>query len=167
MTTKVLFVCLGNICRSPLAEGIFLKLLADAGKAGELSQAAVRAFRVESAGTGDWHCGEPPDPRALRIAAENQVPMNSLCRQVSPSDFSEFDWLLCMDAQNQRDLLRLSPLEHRAKIRLLRDYDDPPGKGKDIPDPYYGDESGFREVFNMQLRCCRNLLASILESTGP
>ncbi len=167
MRTKVLFVCLGNICRSPLAEGIFKKLIAEAEENGDLTADQARAFRIESAGTGSWHCGEPPDPRALRVAKENKVPMDTLGRQVKPSDFFEFDLLLCMDTQNRRDLLHLSPPEHRSKIRLLRYYDDSAHRGKDVPDPYYGDESHFHDIFLIQARCCRNLMASLLKKEEP
>lgn len=149
--TRVLFVCLGNICRSPTAEGVFRRLVADAGLAD--------AFDIDSAGTGDWHVGEPPDRRMQAAAAARGYPLGGTARQVRGADFAAFDHILAMDRDNLRDLVRQAPAEHRAKIRLLRDYD--PLGGGDVPDPYYEGPAGFDEVVTIVERACRGLLAAL------
>jgi protein-tyrosine phosphatase len=149
--TRVLFVCLGNICRSPTAEGVFRRLVAEAGLAGR--------FAIDSAGTGDWHLGEAPDPRMQAAATALGYPLGGTARQVRPADFATFDHILAMDQSNLRDLVQLAPAEHRAKVRLLRQY-DPAGAG-DVPDPYYGGAEGFTEVVRIVERSCRALLADL------
>jgi protein-tyrosine phosphatase len=152
--TRLLFVCMGNICRSPLAEGIFLHL---AGERGILDR-----YRVDSAGIGDWHVGHAPDPRSQAVARKNGFSLNCVARQVvTPDDFETFDWLLAMDAQNFRDLYSLSPAEHQGKIRLIRHFDPEAGKNAEVPDPYYGGPRGFDHVFDMLLRSCRGLLDAL------
>lgn len=149
-TTGVLFVCLGNICRSPLAEGVFLHLLREEGLDGW--------FHVDSAGTGAWHAGELPDPRSREVAARHGVVLPSRARQVTDRDFHEFQVMVAMDRSNLADLRRLQAREGGgARLVLMRDFDPDPGDGE-VPDPYYGGASGFDRVFAMVLRSARGLL---------
>jgi protein-tyrosine phosphatase len=150
--TRVLFVCLGNICRSPLAEGVFLHLVRQAGLG--------HRFEADSAGTGDWHVGERPDARAADVARRHGVELPSRARQVTARDLSEFDHVLAMDRDNLRDLRRLARAGARADIRLLRAH-DPERDGDDVPDPYYGGASGFDLVYEMVHRSCAALLAEL------
>lgn len=150
---SLLFVCLGNICRSPLAEGIFLHLARERGVASR--------FRVDSAGTGAWHVGSPPDPRALAIARKHGVHLPSIGRQVDPlTDFETFDLILPMDNSNRTDLLDLGA--PRDRVRLMRSFDpslaSEPDHRLDLPDPYYGSGDGFQRVYDMLLAACSGLL---------
>src|SRR4051795_11162399 len=139
---RILFVCMGNICRSPTAEGVMRRLIDDAGA----------DIEVESAGTGGWHAGEPPDERATAAAARRGVTLAGAARQVRPADFRRFDLLVAMDRANQRELLALAPDdEARAKVRLLV-------PDADVPDPYYGGDRGFEDVLDMVETGCRALL---------
>ena len=159
---RILFVCLGNICRSPLAEGIFLHLAETRGL-GE-------KYSADSAGTGNWHAGDPPDSRAMETAARRGVHLPSICRQVRKSDFKEFDLILPMDRSNRDNLLDMCPAPLRGKIRLMRDFDPKttPEAEPEVPDPYYGDESGFDRVFDMLHRSCDALLDRLeSEGAGP
>jgi protein-tyrosine phosphatase len=149
---RLLFVCLGNICRSPTAEAVMRGLVAEAGLDGEVE--------VESAGTGDWHVGNPPDPRSIAAARERGVELTGTARQVTPGDFYEFDLVVAMDRSNREDLLRLAPDdEAEGKVRLLREFGD--GVEDDVPDPYYGGEDGFAEVVEIVERNCRALLDEV------
>ena len=146
---RVLFVCLGNICRSPLGEGIFRHLVDDAG--------LTDRFHIDSAGTGAWHAGEPPDPRSRSVAERNGVSLDGqTARKVRFEDFFEFDLVLAMDRQNLADLHAECPHDDRRKVMLLRQFD--PEKGDDVPDPYYGGARGFDDVYAMVHRCCQALL---------
>ncbi len=147
--TRILFVCLGNICRSPAAEAAFAHLAADAGLGDR--------FVVDSAGTGAWHVGQPADRRMRQTAERRGLQVTSIARQVTTDDFARFDYIFAMDTDNQRTLLRLAPAEHRAKVRLFRDL-DPDGRGQDVPDPYYGATNGFDEVLDIVTRTGRALL---------
>jgi protein-tyrosine phosphatase len=146
---KVLFVCLGNICRSPTAEGVFRKMATDAG--------LVDRFTIASCGTGGWHAGDLPDRRMRAAASKRGYRLDSRARQVEPSDFLEFDRIIAMDRSNYDDLMALCPKEHRSKIALLRDWDD----GGDVPDPYYGGPEGFDLVIDIVERSCRRLLEEL------
>lgn len=150
---SVLFVCLGNICRSPLAEGVFLHLAAEAGIHGDLV--------VDSAGTGAWHVGERPDPRSLEVAARNGIELPGRARRVTEDDFSRFDRIVAMDRANLRDLESLRPDGAPAVLELLRDHDPEPGDGE-VPDPYYGGDDGFDRVYDMVRRSCEVLLEDLL-----
>jgi protein-tyrosine phosphatase len=152
MTIRILFVCLGNICRSPAAEGVFHHLISEAG--------LVDRFTLDSAGTGAWHEGEPADRRMRQAAERRGIALTSAARQVTVQDFARFDHVFAMDASNLRDLQALAPAAHRGKVRLFRDL-DPDGLGKDVPDPYYGDDDGFDEVLNIVTRAGRVLLAEL------
>ena len=149
--TWVLFVCLGNICRSPTAECVFRSLVERAGVADD--------FVIDSAGTGDWHVGEPPDRRMQQAAAARGYSLAGTARQVKPADFARYDHILALDRANLRDLVHLAPGEHQTKIRLLRQFD--PAGGGDVPDPYYGGADGFDEVVTIVERSCAGLLAEI------
>ena len=158
-TISVLFVCLGNICRSPLAEGVFRHLLDERNLS--------HRFRVDSAGTGGWHVGESPDHRAVRSAATHGVTLSGHARQVQPEDFKRFDYMAAMDRSN------LSSLEDYragvggdASLYLLREFDPEGGPGAEVPDPYYGGPDGFEEVFELVERSCRGLLDHILDEHG-
>jgi protein-tyrosine phosphatase len=151
---SVLFVCLGNICRSPLAEGVFLHLLVAEGHGD--------AFRVDSAGTGGWHVGHPPDPRSQEVAERNGVALVSRARKVRGEDFHEFDLIVAMDRSNLHDLVSLRERHGgSARVVLMRDFDPDPGDGE-VPDPYYGGPAGFDHVFDMVLRSARGLLDDLV-----
>jgi protein-tyrosine phosphatase len=152
MPVRVLFVCLGNICRSPAGEAVFHHHVSSAG----LSE----GFEVESAGTGAWHIGELADRRMRKAAERRGIAMTSRARQVSAGDFDRFDHIFAMDRANLRALLDLAPAEHRGKIRLFRDW-DPEGPGEDTPDPYYGGSEGFDEVLDIVERTSARLLDSL------
>jgi protein-tyrosine phosphatase len=141
---------MGNICRSPTAEGVMRRMLADAGMEG---------VEVESAGTGGWHAGEPPDERATVAAARRGVTLEGAARQVKPADFRRFDLLVAMDRGNLRELLALAPDEDAAeKVRLLREFDPASSGDLDVPDPYYGGNRGFENVLDMVEAACRGLI---------
>jgi protein-tyrosine phosphatase len=149
---RILFVCLGNICRSPTAEGVMRGLIAESGLEGEIE--------VESAGTGDWHVGHPPDPRSVAAAAARGVELEGEARQVAPEDFERFDLLVAMDRSNRDELLSLAPGDDaRAKVRLLRELGE--GIDEDVPDPYYGGEERFSEVVEIVERNCRALVGRL------
>ncbi len=141
MMTKVLFVCLGNICRSPTADAVFSKMVAQAG--------LEDLVDVDSAGTGSWHIGHPPDQRATAAAAQRGYDLSSLrARQVEIDDFHQFDYILAMDEQNMADLSALCPPDHQDKIRLFLEF-SADADLTDVPDPYYGGEDGFDQVLNL------------------
>jgi protein-tyrosine phosphatase len=151
---SVLFVCLGNICRSPLAEGVFRHLAEGEG--------VEHRYRADSAGTGAWHAGNPADPRSLEVAARNGVRLEGKARQVRGEDFHRFDLILAMDRSNLSDLEGLHPGgETRARLHLFREFDPEAEGDLEVPDPYYGGPDGFDRVFEMVLRSCRSLLASL------
>ena len=151
---KVLFVCLGNICRSPTAEGVFRALAEQEGVDVE----------IESAGTGNWHVGGPPDERATAAAASRGIELSGAARQVDPADFDSFDLIVAMDAENVAALQAVAPDGEAAeKIRLLREFDpEAVAAGDlDVPDPYYGGAGGFEEVLDMIQRASRGLLEEV------
>ena len=134
---RVCFVCLGNICRSPTAEGVFRHLVAEVG----LSS----AFEIDSAGTAGYHSGEAPDPRARAAGKRAGIAVGGQARQFMATDFARFDHVIAMDAANAKDLRRIAPTgEASAKIRLMRSFDPAAPKNAPIPDPYYGEEPGLR-----------------------
>ena len=148
---RILFVCMGNICRSPTAEGVMRRLLEDEG--------LTDRVEVESAGTGAWHTGEPPDERATLAAHRRGVTLAGAARQVRPEDFRRFDLLIAMDRSNLRELLPHAPDEEAAeKVRLLREFDPGSSGDLDVPDPYYGGDRGFETVLDMVEAACRGLL---------
>jgi protein-tyrosine phosphatase len=156
--SAILFVCLGNICRSPLAEGVFIHRARARG--------VLPRFEVDSCGTGHWHVGERADVRSLAVAARHGVDLPSIARQLDPSrDLVRFDWLIAMDRSNVRNLLRAGA--DPAKIRLLRSFDpaltNRPESELEVPDPYDWPGDGFESVFHMIDAACEGLLAFLLD----
>ncbi|PIQ95834.1 MAG: phosphotyrosine protein phosphatase [Nitrospinae bacterium CG11_big_fil_rev_8_21_14_0_20_56_8] len=150
---RVLFVCLGNICRSPTAEGVFRALVSREGLQDRIT--------TDSCGTSDWHIGDPPDTRARAEARRRGIPLDDLkARQIQPSDFTDFDYVLGMDHQNIERLSAQCPPAHLDKVRLFLDY-APDSPVREVPDPYYGGEDGFSNVFDMIEAAANGLLADI------
>ncbi len=138
---KVLFVCMGNICRSPTAEGVFAKLIGERG--------LDHHFSIDSAGTHAYHVGEAPDPRAQRAARERGVELAGIrSRKVIFGDFADFDFVLAMDNDNHGTLTAACPDEHKEKIRYLLDF-APHLNVREVPDPYYGGVYGFERVLDL------------------
>jgi protein-tyrosine phosphatase len=155
--SSILFVCLGTICRSPLAEGVFRTVAAERGLA--------NLFVPDSAGTGGWHAGSPPDPRSIAVAARYGVDISGQsARKVDAGDFSRFDLILGMDRSNVQDLRRVAPQDAQARIHLYLDYTL--GTVRDVPDPYYGGADGFEKVYRM-IREASEALSTRLTGTLP
>ncbi|XP_035000171.1 low molecular weight phosphotyrosine protein phosphatase isoform X1 [Hippoglossus stenolepis] len=151
-TKSVLFVCLGNICRSPMAEGVFRKMAKDAG--------VVDKWVIDSGATSDWNVGSSPDPRGLACLRNHGTETSHRARQVTKEDFMSFDYLLCMDESNLSELNRKakSVKNYSAKIELLGSYD--PQNQLIIKDPYYGSDDDFEKVYEQCVRCCKAFLAA-------
>jgi len=157
--TRVCFVCLGNICRSPTAEGVFVHLVSEGGH--------EDAFEIDSAGTAAYHAGERPDRRSAATAQARGMPLRGRSRQFRVEDFDRFDHVLAMDCSNRDDLRRLAPDDDaRAKIRLLRDFDPESPPESEVPDPYYGGADGFDRVFDICQAASRGLLDQLLRDSG-
>jgi protein-tyrosine phosphatase len=136
---KLLFVCLGNICRSPMAEGLMAHHLERLGLNNHIE--------VDSCGTGDWHAGELADPRMRSTALKNGIELTHRARQITLQDFDVFDHILVMDHQNLSDVVALNPsMSH--KVKLMADW-HPEHQNKIVPDPYFGDQKGFDDVFHL------------------
>jgi protein-tyrosine phosphatase len=156
---RVLFVCMGNICRSPTAEGVFRKLLAD--RAPELD------VEVDSAGTHGYHDGSPPDPRACRAAERRGVDLKPLrARRVDSRDFEHFELLLAMDEQNREFLLEICPPEYRSRIRLFLEF-APHLERREVPDPYYGGSTGFEHVLDLVEEAAAGLIEHLRTTSPP
>ncbi len=155
---RVLFVCMGNICRSPTAEGMFRKVVAE--------HAPDLGISIDSAGTHGYHVGEPPDPRSVRAAMRRGVDISGLrARIVVPEDFQRFDLLLAMDELNVAMLHDLGGAEHEHRVRLLLDF--APGAGRStVPDPYYGGSNGFEHVLDLVEEASLGLLRHLRERSG-
>lgn len=150
---NVLFVCLGNICRSPTAEGVFRKLVAEANLAAQIS--------ADSAGTHAYHIGEPPDRRAQQAAARRGIDLSGLRgRQAVRSDFTEFDYVLAMDEENFANLRALCPTGQEHKLRLFLEF-APARREREVPDPYFGGDAGFDRVLDMIEEAARGLIEHI------
>jgi protein-tyrosine phosphatase len=156
--TKVMFVCLGNICRSPLAEAIFKHKVKGRG--------LEELLWADSAGTSNFHIGEPPDARTVRNALKNGVTVNHRGQQLTERHLEEYDYVFAMDAQNHASIKRLvNGRRVRAKIDLIRSF-DPVELGGEVPDPYFGGERGFQEVFEMLDRSIEKLIDYLVEENG-
>jgi protein-tyrosine phosphatase len=152
MPIRILFVCMGNICRSPTAEGVFAKLVKEAG--------LEHAIASDSAGTADYHVGEAPDPRACASAAQRGYDLKDLrARQVARGDFEKFDYVLAMDEQNLWELKRVCPPEFLPKLHMFTEY---ASRGAcDVPDPYYGGPQGFEAMYTILHRSCEGFLEAV------
>jgi protein-tyrosine phosphatase len=159
MTTQILFVCLGNICRSPSAENIMNHLLE--------SRQLTYLISCDSAGTSSYHIGSPPDRRMTQAAREQGITLKGNARQLQVADFEAFDWILAMDDENYRDILSLDPQgRYQHKVRKICDFcrHHP---DTEVPDPYYGGEAGFRYVISLLLDACEGFLDFLLQEQEP
>lgn len=154
MATKkfnVLFVCLGNICRSPLAEAIFAKKIYDLN--------LLKHIRTDSCGTGNYHIGEQPDPRTIDVAGKHGIPINHQCRQLSESDGKEFDMIIGMDESNRNNIIWKLGESIKPKLWKMRAFD--PQGGENVPDPYHGTEKDFESVYQILDRSIDQLIERI------
>lgn len=150
---RILFVCMGNICRSPTAEAVFRHLVA--------REAADFAIEIDSAGTHDYHIGQAPDRRAQWAARRRGIDLAGLrARMIEASDFERFDLILAMDQQNRAELLARAPAANHARIRLFMDF-APDAYTREVPDPYYGGDTGFEEVLDLLQEAAAGLLAEL------
>jgi protein-tyrosine phosphatase len=151
---RLLFVCLGNICRSPMAEGAFRRVAAEEG--------VLDLFEIDSAGLGDWHVGQAPDHRAQKAADRRGIDISGQsARQVGKGDFARFDLVLAMDGANYDDLKQIAPKDQRHKIRRFLDF-APHAGTKDVPDPFFGEAEGFDHALELIEAAARGLLAELL-----
>lgn len=153
---RVMFVCMGNICRSPLAEGVFRHQAREAG--------VLDHFEIASSGTGAWHVGQKPDRRMNEVAEKNGVSMNGqYAQQFEFNDFEYYDHILTMDRDNLNNVLSLDkPRQYKDKVQLFREYDPYP-ENLEVPDPYYGGAQGFERVFDIVERTCRQFLSHLIK----
>ncbi len=155
---RVLFICLGNICRSPMAEGVFRHVVEEEG--------VLDRFEIDSAGLGDWHIGQAPDTRAQAAAHIRDIDISGQsARQVSCEDFMRFDLLLAMDRSNYDELQRLAPQGTRAKVRQFLDF-APHVETEDVPDPFFGGAEGFGHALDLIEAAARGLLVTLLAEPG-
>jgi protein-tyrosine phosphatase len=154
---RILFVCLGNICRSPTAEGVFRHVLAQ--------EAPQLRVQVDSAGTGNYHIGDPPDLRSQQAALRRRIDLSALrARRVTAQDFADFDLILAMDRGNLRDLQAIQPPGSRARLRLFLEYAED-AEHLEVPDPYYGDASDFERVLDLTMSAARGLVAALQQGS--
>lgn len=155
---RVLFVCLGNICRSPLAEAVFRHQVRERG--------LEARFRIDSAGTSGYHRGSPPDRRSSETALRRGIEITGRSRSVAPADLVEFDYVIAMDAENEAELRRLLRASGGgARVHRLREWDPAPGDG-DVPDPYYGGPRGFEDVHDIVERASAAFLEHVVREHG-
>ncbi len=156
---RILFVCLGNICRSPMAEGVFRRIAEEEG--------ALHLFDIDSAGLGHWHIGQAPDPRAQSAARDRGIDISGQsARQVADTDFDRFDLILAMDGENYEELVQLAPSGARRKVRRFLDF-APKVRKKDVPDPFFGGTDGFDEALDLIEQAVRGLLAELHDKAAP
>lgn len=151
---KVLFVCLGNICRSPMAEGIFREIVAQKGYTGQIS--------CDSAATSDYHIGSDPDERAEKTCSLHGISLNHKGKQLKKAHFDEFDYIIAMDSSNFNNIKSLGPIPEGCRVLMMRDF-DPEKNSIDVPDPYYGGMSGFEEVYKMLWRSGERFLSFLIK----
>ncbi len=152
--TRILFVCMGNICRSPLAEAAFRHCLHERG--------LDESFEVDSAATHAYHIGSPPDPRSQQVASRRGIDISGQrARQIRAGDFARFDYILAMDESNLADIFSQAVDPVQAEISLFTEYASPPLQGCQVPDPYYGGAEGFENVFEMVEQASRDLLTRL------
>jgi protein-tyrosine phosphatase len=150
---RLLFVCLGNICRSPMAEGVFRRIAEEEG--------VLDLFDIDSAGLGHWHIGQAPDIRAQKAARGRGIDISGQsARQVKHGDFARFDLVLAMDEGNFQELVQLAPADARHKVRRFLDF-APKARTKDVPDPFFGGPEGFDHALDLIEQAARGLLASL------
>lgn len=155
---RILFVCMGNICRSPTAEGVFRRVLQ--------ARAPHLEIEIDSAGTHDYHVGHPPDRRAIEAASRRGIDLSALrARCVVERDFEGYDLILVMDEENLEELHRRAPATYRERIRLVMDY-APAATSRRVPDPYYGGALGFEEVLDLLEEAAEGLLEELLRQQG-
>jgi protein-tyrosine phosphatase len=155
---RILFVCMGNICRSPTAEGVFRRIAAQLN--------ADLDFEIDSAGTHDYHVGESPDKRAIAAAKQRGIDLSGLrARTIEPDDFERFDLILAMDRENLSSLQRRAPASAIERIKLVMDF-APDAYTREVPDPYYGGARGFEEVLDLLEQASHGLLAELIERHG-
>lgn len=152
---RILFVCMGNICRSPTAEGVFRRVLA--------AQAPDLQIEIDSAGTHDYHVGDPPDRRSIAAAKRRGIDLSSLrARTVATEDFAHYDLILAMDEENLGELKRRAPAAHHERIRLMMEF-APQAVSRAVPDPYYGGAQGFEQVLDLLEEAASGLVQDLLE----
>ncbi len=157
-TVHVLFVCMGNICRSPTAEGVFRKLVETQGLETDIA--------IDSAGTISYHVGEPPDNRAQEAARQRDIDLSTLrARQIISDDFHQFDYIIAMDDDNLRNIQTMDPGDGKAEVSLLMDF-APQAEERVVPDPYYGGSNGFQRVLDLIEQASIGLLAQIRQQKG-
>jgi low molecular weight protein-tyrosine phosphatase len=150
---RLLFVCLGNICRSPMAEGVFRRIAEEEG--------VLDLFDIDSAGLGHWHIGQAPDSRAQKAARGRGIDISGQsARQVKHGDFARYDLLLAMDEDNFQELVQLAPADARHKVRRFLDF-APKARTKNVPDPFFGGPEGFDHALDLIEQAARGLLASL------
>lgn len=153
---RILFICLGNICRSPMAEGVFRHVVDSRGDADR--------FLIDSAGVGGWHVGDPPDTRARAAARGRGIDISAQrARRIVGDDFERFDAIIAMDDDNLATLLRLAPEQHRSKVRLFLEFAPDVGR-RDVPDPYYGGADGFEHVLDLIEAASGGLYTALVEN---
>ena len=156
---RILFVCMGNICRSPTAEGVFRRLVGE--------RAPHVDIEIDSAGTHDYHVGDPPDPRAIAAAKRRGIDLTHLrARVVEQTDFERFDLIVAMDRLNRETLRDRSPEEYRDRIRLLTEFSRS-SDIEDVPDPYYGGAVGFERVLDLVEEAAAGLLEEVMVQVQP
>lgn len=153
---KILFACLGNICRSPIAEGIFRDIVEKNGNSNN--------FEIDSCGTAAYHVGELPDARMRKTASKHGITLNHKGRQIKNSDLDYYDLILVMDRSNYQDVIHLCQShEQKRKVKFLREY-DLKSSNNEVPDPYYGGTNGFEEVYQIVVIACQNLFIELVKN---